>query len=272
MNKQKMKLQLSAGYYLRFDHIAKLLSIIKYEHNRNYLNNEYISKNMGMSPKMIDNLSSYSVALGLKKNRRFRIEPLGEIIIKNDPFFQNLKTLWFLHYFLSSNETYVIWNKLINNLFLENQQVTRQVATEYFKILNGIFTESSLKRNAPKEINAFFNAYTEQNFRKLKFLEKTSINGYKINNNLEISDLSFLAACYLFRDRFKKGSTVIEIELLAKERNSPGRVFNLSEYQLRVLLERLNSKRLVSLESRARLDQVRFEINKTWLDVVKLFY
>lgn len=271
MNKQTMKLQLSAGYYLRFDHIAKLLSIIKYEQNNN-LNILNLSQKMGMSPKMIENLSSYSAALGLKRNKKFKIEPLGEIIIEKDPFFQNLKTLWFLHYFLNSNEKYVIWNRIINILLHENQQITSQKAMEYFRTSIGIFKESSLKRNAPKEINAFFNAYTEQNFSKLNYLNKISNSTYKINNDLDIPTLSFLASCYLYRDRFMKGSTGIEIESLIKNQNSPGRIFNLSEHHLRLLLEELNTKRLISLESRANLDQVRFETNKTWLDIVKLFY
>lgn len=272
MNKSKMKLQLSAGYYLRFDHIAKLISYIASNSIGGRLDSKNLSREMGMSPKMIDNLCSYSVALGLKKNQRFELEEMGIVIFNKDPFFQNKKTLWFLHYFLTSSKVYVVWNRLANIILYENDQVTSQKAMPYFQDLIGNFTESSLKRNVPKEINAFFNAYTEQNFSKLNYILKISSHSYRINNNPEIPDQCILASCYLYRDRYMEGATGLEIEHLAKEENSPGRVFHISEYQLRLALERLNADRQISIESRANLDQIRFDSNKNWLDIVKQFY
>ena len=93
-----------------------------------------------------------------------------------------------------------------------------------------------------------------------------------MNESPQVPDLCILASCYLYRDRYAKGATGLEIEYLAKEQNSPGRVFHISEYQLRLALERLHRERNVSIESRANLDQIRFRANKNWLDIVKQFY
>ena len=84
--------------------------------------------------------------------------------------------------------------------------------------------------------------------------------------------MCILASCYLYRDRYLKGATGIEIEHLVKEQNSPGRVFHISERQLRLSLERLHKERRISIESRANLDQIRFRSNENWLDIVKQFY
>ena len=272
MNKSNMKLQLSAGYYLRFDHIAKLISYIARNSMSGKLDYKKLLQEMGMSPKMIDNLCSYSVALGLKKNRKFDLEEMGIVIFNKDPFFQNNKTLWFLHYFLTSNKVYVVWNRLVNIIFYENDRVTSQKALPYFQDLIGNFTESSLRRNVPKEINAFFDVYTEQNFSNLRYIIKLSNHSYSINNNPEVPDLCILASCYLYRDRYMEGATGLEIEHLAKEKNSPGRVFHITEHQFRLALERLNAERLISIESRANLDQIRFRPNENYLDIVKQFY
>jgi len=272
MNKFRIKLQLSAGYYLRFDHLAKLLSYIANESFNSTLTCEGLSQKMGMSPKMIDNLSSYSVALGLKKEGKFKLEEIGELIVKQDPFFQKEETLWFLHYFLVSNKKYVVWNRLVNVIFYNETEVTVKKAIPYFQDLVGDFTEKSLKRNVPKELNAFFNAYTEQNFNKLKYIIKTANNSYIINHDIEVPDICILASCYLYRDRYIRGATGIEIEHLIKEQNSPGRVFHISEHQLRLSLERLHKEHYISIESRANLDQIRFRSNEHWFDIVKQFY
>jgi hypothetical protein len=267
-----MKLQLSAGYYLRFDHIAKLISIIANNSIDGRLDSNNLSQEMGMSPKMIDNLCSYSTALGLRKKRRFELEEMGILIFNKDPFLQNIKTLWFLHYFLTSSKVYIVWNRLVNIILYKNNQITSQKAMPYFQDLIGNFTESSLKRNIPKEINAFFNAYTEQSFSKLNYILKISSHSYRVNTNPEVPDQCILASCYMFRDRYFEGTTGLEIEHLAKEENSPGRIFHISEYQFRLALERLNAKRQISIESRANLDQIRFDPNKNWLDIIKQFY
>ncbi len=268
----KLKLQLSAGYYLRFDHLAKLISYISRKTDNPKLSNNLLAEKMGMSVKMIDNLLSYSVALGLKKKRKFELDELANIIYKSDPFFLSQKTLWFLHYFLTSNKEYVAWNRLINIVFYKENKVTTEKAMPYFRDLIGQFTEKSIKRNIPKEINSFFNAYTEQNFCRLEYIKKISNHSYNIQNDFKVPDLCILASCYLYRDRYASGATALEIPDLSRDENSPGRVFRISEYQLRLTLERLHAKRYISVESRANLDQIRFLSNKCWVDIIKLFY
>lgn len=267
-----MKLQLSNGYYLRFDHLSRLLHYVAGKPDVSRFSQKELSGALGMSPRMIENLTSYGVALGLLTRGSCKPTELGVLIDKEDTFFDKTKTLWFLHYTMTSDRKYVVWNRLANRVFPKESKVSTEVARTYFNDLNGHFSEKSLKKHMAKEIQSFFNAYTEQKFIHLKYIHKISGNTYKINESIQVPDLCILASCYLYRDRYMEGATGLEIEHLAKEENSPGWVFHISEYQLRFALERLNAERQISIESRANLDQIRFDSNKNWLDIVKQFY
>lgn len=267
-----MKLQLSNGYYLRFDHLSYLLHYVAGKPEIPRFAQKELSKALGLSPRMIENLTSYGVALGLLTRGSCKPTEVGVLIDKEDTFFDKSETLWLLHYTIASDRKYVVWNRLANRVFPKESRVSTEVARTYFSDLIGHFSEKSLKKHLAKEILAFFNAYTEQKFIQLKYIHKISDTTYKLNEAVQIPDLCILASCYLYRDRYLEGATGLEIEHLAKEENSPGRVFHIAERQLRLALERLNAQRQISIESRANLDQIRFDSNKNWLDIVNVFY
>lgn len=267
-----MKLQLSNGYYLRFEHLSHLLHYVMSKPEISRFPPEELTSALGMSPRMIENLTSYGVALGLLTRRSCKPTEFGRLIDEQDPFFDRNETLWFLHCIIASDEKYVVWNRLINRVFSEESEVTTEVARRYFSDLNGHFSEKSLKRHLANEIGVLFNAYTEQKFSHLEYIRKLSEKVYQLDQSVQIPDLCILASCYLYRDRYAKGATGLEIEHLVKEQNSPGRVFHISEDQLRLALERLHRKRRISIESRANLDQIRFRTNEHWLDIAKQFY
>ncbi|MBA7470349.1 hypothetical protein ES707_05633 [subsurface metagenome] len=267
-----MKLQLSNGYYLRFDHLSRLLHYVAGKPEVSRFSQKELYGALGMSPRMIENLTSYGVALELLTRGSCKPTELGVFIDKEDIFFDKAETLWFLHYTMASDRKYVVWNRLANCVFPKESKVSTEVARTYFSDLNGHFSEKSLKKHLAKEIQSFFNAYTEQKFIQLKYIHKLSDTTYKLNESVQVPDLCILASCYLYRDRYAKGATGIEIEHLVKEKNSPGRVFHISEHQLRLALERLHTERRLSIESRANLDQIRFRPNERCLDIVKQFY
>ena len=272
MNDIKIKLQLSNGYYLRFEHLSRLLHYVVDRPDISRFTQKELASALGMSPRMVENLKSYGVALGLLTRVSCKPTELGELISKQDPFFDKDETLWFLHYTIASDKKYIVWNRLINCVFPKESKVTTEVARKYFSDLNGHFSEKSLKKHLSKEIQSFFNAYTEQKFNRLEYICKLSNTIYRLNESVEVPDMCILASCYLYRDRYIKGATGIEIEHLIKEQNSPGRVFHISENRFRQSIERLHTERRISIESRANLDQIRFRSNVYWLDIVKQFY
>ena len=248
-----MKLQLSNGYYLRFEHLSRLLHYVVSKPETSRFPKKELTSALGMSPRMIENLTSYGVALGILTRRSCKSTELGKLIDKENPFFDKDEALWFLHYTIASDKKYVVWNRLINFVFPKESKVTSEVARRYFSDLNGHFSEKSLKKHLAKEIRVLFNAYTEQKFSHLGYINKLSEKVYQLNQSVQVPDLCILASCYLYRDRYAEGATGVEIEHLVKKENSPGRVFHISEHQLRLALERLHRERRISIESRANL-------------------
>ena len=151
-----MKLQLSNGYYLRFEHLSHLLHYVVSRLEASRFTRKELASALGMSPRMVENLTSYGVALGLLIRGSSKPTELGNLIDKQDPFFDKDKTLWFLHYTIASDEKYVVWNQLTNRVFPKESKVTTEVARTYFSDLNGHFSEKSLKKHLAKEIQSFF--------------------------------------------------------------------------------------------------------------------
>ena len=176
-----MKLQLSNGYYLRFDHLSHLLHYVAGKPEIFRFTKIELSSAIGMSPRMIESLTSYGVALGLLIIRSYKPTEFGNLVIKQDPFFDKDETLWFLHYMLASNNKYVVWNRLTNRVFPKEDNVTTGGARSYFSDLDSIFSEKSIKKHLAKEIQSFFNTYTEQKFSQLKYIQKISDTLYKLN-------------------------------------------------------------------------------------------
>jgi hypothetical protein len=134
MEKPKLKLQLSNGYYLRFEHLSKLLDYVANERKSASFGNQELSNALGMSSRMIENLTSYSVAIGILFRRTYKPTEFGSLINKEDAFFDKIETLWFLHYNISSTKKYIVWNRLVNRVFFDESKVSTEKARKYFNV------------------------------------------------------------------------------------------------------------------------------------------
>ena len=82
----------------------------------------------------------------------------------------------------------------------------------------------------------------------------------------------FCAAALSYRDHFSPKAVTLDVSLLAKAANSPGRVFGLTERQVRDLLEEVKRLGYFYVEMRADLDQVRFREDCDFLGVIRRYY
>ena len=95
MNKSELKLQLSNGYYLRFDHLSHLLHYVAGKLEVPRLTQKELSVLLGMSPRMVENLTSYGVALGLLTRRSCKPTEFGILIDKRDIFLIKIRLYGF---------------------------------------------------------------------------------------------------------------------------------------------------------------------------------
>ena len=270
---KKMMMQLSKGYSLKFNYLSHLLDFVINLDNKLTLEVKNIPKILGCSEALAKNVRNFSIAFRLLKPKNYRITEFGKIIYINDKFFDKQETLWFLHYIITTNEKYVVWNRIINDVVYNEKIINVEIVKRYFADLGEYFSTYSIDNHLPTEIQAFLNFYIENKFKSLNIFEKSSeVNSYEVNNFIKIPSIVLLASIYYYRELFMKDSTSIGIIELVKSPNSPGKIFHISELYLRESLENLTRSNHISIESRANLDQVRLKSDVIWTDIVKQFY
>ena len=72
-------------------------------------------------------------------------------------------------------------------------------------------------------------------------------------------------------ERHTAGAATLDASNLASAPNSPGRVFAMTERQVRDLLEQVEGTGSVYVETRADLDQVRFRADLDYPDAVRRY-
>lgn len=272
MAKPPYTLQLTKGFFVDFTQLARMLAYAVTHQDESRISSEAFASDLGLSASRIMNLNSLATAFMLLKSVVLTPTDLGKLIYRHNPYLDDGGTLWLLHYIISSDERYVIWNRLVNLVIPENNRLSTAIARPYFDDLAAHYSEHSMGKHIRKEIGAVWNAYTEQEFAHLHYLraesEQVYMRGY---GDLTIPEV-FLAAVLLYRERYAPDAATLDIDVLAHTPNSPGRVFGLSGRQVRDLLAQAKGPGSINVETRADLDQVRFPQGLEWLAVMEGYY
>jgi hypothetical protein len=267
------KLQLSNGYLLRFDQISRILGAISGREHQSRVTREDLMEDTGLSSVHIKNLCSIAVGIGLIKRISYNLLPLGELIVRHDRFFDDRGTLWACHYRLGANPRNLVWQRLVNRILPELDQVTTEAARAYFADLEGEYSEKSMEEHLSKELQICYNAYTEQALARLRYLEEVETNTYALRiGHAPLDPLILLFAIYDYRDRFSSGATAVEIPTLWRAENGPGRVFDLRQSRLREILDRLHRGGHLTIERQADLDQVTLPDGGSALLALEAYY
>ena len=96
------KLQLSNQYLVECDRLARLLHA-SYGTSRERIPRADLVAALGLSDRHVKHLCGMAQAFGLLKTITLRPTPLGRLVYQCDPFFDDLGTLWLLHYVISSD-------------------------------------------------------------------------------------------------------------------------------------------------------------------------
>jgi hypothetical protein len=272
------KLQLTNGYVVDLTQIARLLKIVcTVMPQPGRIPQEFIASELGFSTQedrrnRTKNLCGVAVAFGLIRPIVLTPTELGKLVYRYDSFLDDLGTLWLLHYLISSNERYVIWNRLVNHVIPENDRFWTSVARPYFDDLSQFYSERTMNEHPRNETAVVWNAYTEQAFRYLDYIKAEREQVYVRGDRTPVPPHVFFAAVLSYRNRFAPNVTTLEISQLINSVNSPGRVFGMSSWQVRDILEEVKNLGYIYIETRADLDQIRFRDNGTFLEVIRRYY
>lgn len=268
-----MKLQFTNGFRPRFDQISRILQYLLAQGQVNKVSRPQIVSELGIPDRQAENLISMMTGFGLVNPRVTTLTTLGNAIVKSDPYFERIETLSIIHFIVSSNSDYVVWYRIINDILPAQDTLSVDKVSElYFSDLNIHFSERSVTEKLPKEVGAVLAAYSRSELAQLGFLTESGKGEFEKARPVEVPDLAFLFCLLYYRDRYSPGSTAISNTEVCQAEHSPGKVFNLPEYQVRATVERLHDASLVRLEKLANLDQVRLSDELTQEFVLEKIY
>jgi len=149
-------------------------------YNKPLVVNDETIMHLGLGSNMIKSLNHW--------NKIFEIESFKELLKEKDPFFENLETLWILHFNLVKNATlyYLFFNKM--NFYKFNKDDIFNYIINFIKENNLKISENTIKN----DIDVFFRIYSDL-FKELNLIKKYE-NFYKLNikTKNEINDKLFL--------------------------------------------------------------------------------
>jgi len=270
---QKGKLQLTNGYYLHFDQMTRLLRYVQQRPETRRFSQAELAAGTGLTQRQVESLGSVMVRLGLLRPVTYRLTGLGALAVEHDAFLDDPGSLWLCHYHLASDTQAIVWNHMTNCVLPGGQPVTAPEARDSFQPFLAGFTARSANKKLLEEIRAFFNAYTEQSFRRLSYLRQTDAGAYALTDApAPVPPGAFLAILLLYRDRCQPGASGLEAPAICAADHSPGRLLHLGEARVRALLNELHEDGKLTIEAKANLDQVRFRPGQTWLEAMRAYY
>jgi len=267
-----MKLQLTAGYKPEFVQISRILNFLSLKFGQKRVLPKEIEDHLGMSELQVKFLSYLSVAFGLMEPYTFVLTDFGKFIVDRDGFFESIDTLWIIHYIISSNPDWIVWYRMINQVFPMNDIIDYEISTSYFSDLTKIYSNQSMEKGLVREINVVLWAYTESELARLNLLVRDESTYYKKGVPVEISNLAFLFCILHYHEHISSIATALTIEEICRGVDSPGLVLSIPETNVRSLLENLHYTGLVRLEQLGDLDQLRFSDSLTKLAVLNQIY
>ncbi|OPJ55206.1 DUF4007 family protein [Clostridium chromiireducens] len=250
---------------------------------------------LGVGSNMVKAIRYWLQAIGLtvesiginSKRKQVQREDFGDIILKGDPYFEDLGTLFLLHYKLVSNKEsatswYLFFNK-INVTELSKETMFEGIKQELLKMDPTMdISEQSIKDDCTCIIKTYF---TEKNDLKdpednmvCPFSELGLINKIQVKNKEELinkltpnrTKLDELIILYVILDNLK-GHRSISIKNLIEDENNIGKVFNLDKNSINEYIDILEEKGYIKITRAAGLNMI-YPTKLDEVEVLRKYY
>jgi hypothetical protein len=265
------RIQVVNSFPIQFSYLSQFLQFAFQNSSKPTINRSEYTSHLGLTSRHSQALSSVAIALDLIYPRKLTITSLGKVIAEGDPYIDYAGTIWLLHYVVSSNKKWLIWNTLMNETFPSKQRVSQEEAKASFDHLSNKLTKYTMTSKIPREITVVLDAYATKGFSKLSLIQKQG-GCFVFQKTTQLPPEILSAIILVFRQRYHANASAISIESLTKESNSPGRILNMDEEAMRKILEQAKNKELLYIERKADLDQIRFREGVTVEDLLKRYY
>lgn len=256
----------------------------------------------GIGSNMVKSLRYWLQATNLtsepsSKKRSQTLTELGNIIYNNDPYFEEIGSLWLVHYELATNKElatswYIFFNELDSIEFNEDDF--------YRKVRKYVTMIDSNKIPASRTVNDDFKCIINTYFSKTRLSDAkinpednvscpltelglidyvTTANGMrvyrKVTPNIDnIPNTIAMAILLKSLEEKEEQQSIKEIKIstIQNDRNNLGKVFNLDTISLLNLLYRLESEEYIKVVRTAGLDVIKILTDMSFVDCVKKYY
>lgn len=237
----------------------------------------------GIGTNMVKSLKYWLIVSNLieEQENGYRLSELGQLIMENDPYMEDIFSLYLIHTQIAQNtERALIWNIFFNKCHMKTFTKSElQTRIEY------ILESENLEYNAKilgDEISALLKTYAsepkndtpENNFTcplvELKLLKKVEKDTYKKEKS-SISNLDPYIVYWLILNQAKDRDS-INIEELLNEDNSAANLLNLDKILLNEYLDILKRLNLITLNRTAGLNMAYINQRYTLRKIFEIHY
>lgn len=252
------KLQVSNGYLLDFDQLARILHCLLELRDAKKISRKVLQESTGLEDRQVESLVSMGSAMGLIKPGLQVLTPAGLLIAEHDIFFENKGSLEWCHYVGAGSFRNLIWFEIFNRLLNETSPTKQEEWSERIRSdLAGQYSKQTIGKGVHKEVRFVVDAYMKRNFSKLEILNQFSDNRLYRRRYTCFAPLVFVAMIYDFCSaREVNLSQIIE---MATAPGSPAVVFALDAASFRQQVEGIHDRGWLRYETTHNLDQIRLK-------------
>jgi hypothetical protein len=265
------KFQVSNGYLLEFDQLARILNSLLVKRDKRKINRAEIMEDTGFAERQVETLVSMGAAMGLIKPGKQVLSPIGLLIAEHDIFIEDKASLEWCHYIGASTYKNLFWFDIFNHLLIKMDSLTQDEWNEFFRgELATKYTKRTIGKGIYEEVRFIVDAYFERNFKKLELLQRTSDGRLYRRRYTHFTPLTLAAMIYDFCA--KKSANLCQIEELAVTPGSPALVFSVDTTTLRQQVGKLHEHGWLRYETTHNLDQVRLKYGYSALEFLIAYY
>lgn len=248
---------------------------------------------LGIGKNMVKSLRYWLKVTGIteddSKRRIFELSELGKIIKDNDPYTEELGTLWLLHYSLAKNidnatAWYYFFNEFNLSEFTANdfliaikkwdemnnpKPASESSLTKDFDCLRRTYLPRTEESDSKSEESGP-ESNMECPFTELGLLKCEEKGFYRKSTPLK-QNLPGLILLAVLLDQ-AKNTKEIKLSALQNDKCNVGKIFNLDSILLISILSDLENKDYVQVVRTAGLDVLRIKTDMTFIECVRKYY
>ena len=282
-NKVIYKLKGHEKFPLREGWINKGLAVAKEKGTHIFLESQGPDM-LGVGTNMVKSIRYWMQACGLlvKDGNKEILSDMAEIIYMNDPYLEDIFSLWILHSNITKNiEQATVWYMFFNRFNVDSfnkADMQKKMQQELFNYVGQQVTESSLK----DDIDVLLNMYSKGDnknedpedkiispFTTLGIIKKEDETYYKIQPDLRrIANELVLYEISSLLDHNKS----ISIETIASGERSLGAIYNMTMVTVNKYLDNLEAMGYIRVDRTAGLDMVYPENMKSPIEIIRDYY